>query len=85
MIFLFFIMEISSFEQDFVDSALGHHFQLSEDLLVVIFDHLVLALLLSQGSLQVGYPHLNVLLAVSVCLGILIALQPFNVEVDTCL
>jgi hypothetical protein len=78
-------MEISSLEQNFVDSALGHHFKLSEDLFVVIFDHLVLTLLLPQGSLQVGYPHLDVLLAVSVCLDILVALQPFNVEVDTCL
>ena len=60
-------------------------FELGEDLVVVVPDHLVLRLLLPHCPLQVGDAEVQGLVGISLRLRVFVLLEAFDVEVDAVL
>lgn len=83
MIFLKYL--ISSLEKYVLDCCFGQGFQLGQNLIVVVFNHLILGLLLSNSSLNVRYPHLKHLIVESLSFRILVIFEPLNVQIYTVL
>lgn len=61
------------------------HFELREDLVIVVLDHLILSMLLPDCSFEIGDPEIEGLVGESLRLCVLILFESLDIEVDAVL